>query len=52
VLGLLPVAFVVATSIVVGQVPAAVTGGIGSPVWDTLVRESGSHDELVALGGL
>lgn len=38
-LGLLPVAFVVATSIVVGQVPAAVTGGIGSPAWDTLVRE-------------
>lgn len=39
VLGLLPVAFVVATSIVVGHVPAAVTGGIGSPAWDTLVRD-------------
>ncbi|WP_291802134.1 hypothetical protein [Cellulomonas sp.] len=39
VLGLLPVAFVVATSIVVGHVPAAVTGGVGSPAWDTLVRE-------------
>ncbi|PVU84235.1 ABC transporter ATP-binding protein [Cellulomonas sp. WB94] len=39
VLGLLPVAFVVATSIVVGRVPAAVAGGIGSPAWDTLVRD-------------
>lgn len=29
-LGLLPVAFVVATSVVVGQVPGAVTDGIGS----------------------
>lgn len=37
-LGLLPVAFVVATSVVVGQVPGAVTGGIGSVQWDLLVE--------------
>ena len=36
-LGLLPVAFLVATSAVVGQVPTAVTGGVGSPEWDRLV---------------
>lgn len=36
-LGLLPVAFLVATSVVVGQVPAAVAGGIGSVAWDRLV---------------
>jgi ATP-binding cassette subfamily B protein len=44
-LGLLPVVFVVATSIVVGQVPAAVTGGTAAPAWGLLVR-----DFLVAAG--
>ncbi|KQY46576.1 ABC transporter ATP-binding protein [Cellulomonas sp. Root137] len=38
VLGLLPVAFVLATSVVVGQVPAAVDGGTGSAAWGDLVR--------------
>lgn len=37
-LGLLPVGFVVATSVVVGQVPDAVAGGVGSAAWDDLVR--------------
>ena len=37
VLGILPVAFVLATSVVVGRVPAAVEGGIGSEAWDSLV---------------
>ncbi len=37
-LGVLPVAFVVATSVVVGAVPDAVEGGVGSPAWDHLVR--------------
>lgn len=37
-LGLLPVGFVVATSVVVGAVPGAVEGGVGSSDWDTLVR--------------
>ncbi len=36
-LGLLPVLFVLATSVVVGRVPAAVDGGIGSTEWDGLV---------------
>jgi ATP-binding cassette subfamily B protein len=36
-LGLLPIAFVVATSVVVGQVPDAVAGGVGSAAWDSLV---------------
>jgi ATP-binding cassette subfamily B protein len=36
-LGLLPIAFVVATSVVVGQVPDAVDGGVGSAAWDSLV---------------
>lgn len=36
-LGVLPVAFLVATSAVVGQVPTAVTGGVGSVEWDRLV---------------
>jgi len=35
--GALPVAFVVATSVVIGRVPAAVEGGVGSPAWDVLV---------------
>ena len=37
-LGLLPVGFVIGTSVVVGQVPAAVADGVGSPAWDALVR--------------
>ena len=36
-LGLLPVAFVVATSVLVGRVPSAVQGGLGSGAWDDLV---------------
>jgi ATP-binding cassette, subfamily B, bacterial len=36
-LGLLPVLFVVATSVLIGRVPPAVTGGVGSPAWDRLV---------------
>ncbi|NUT52477.1 MAG: ABC transporter ATP-binding protein [Saccharothrix sp.] len=36
VLGLLPVAFVVATSVLVGEVPAAVAGGVGGAAWDRL----------------
>jgi ATP-binding cassette, subfamily B, bacterial len=36
VLGLLPVAFVVATSMMLGEVPAAVGGGVGSAAWDRL----------------
>lgn len=38
VLGLLPVAFVVAASAVVGQVPAAVAGGTGPAAWADLTR--------------
>ncbi|MBO3750591.1 ABC transporter ATP-binding protein [Streptosporangiaceae bacterium NEAU-GS5] len=38
VLGVLPVVFVVATSVVLGRVPAAVEGGIGSPAWGSLVQ--------------
>lgn len=38
VLGLLPVAFVVATSVLIGQVPAAVESGVGSEAWSVLVR--------------
>ncbi|WP_214104004.1 ABC transporter ATP-binding protein [Acrocarpospora catenulata] len=37
VLGLLPVVFVIATSMVLGRVPAAVQAGLGSPEWDALV---------------
>jgi ATP-binding cassette subfamily B protein len=37
VLGLLPVAFVLATSVMIGLVPAAVTGGVGSAEWQALV---------------
>ncbi len=36
-LGLLPVAFIVATSVMIGLVPAAVTGGVGSAEWTSLV---------------
>ncbi|MBF9130102.1 ABC transporter ATP-binding protein [Plantactinospora sp. S1510] len=38
VLGLLPVAFLILTSMVVGHVPAAVDGGVGSTGWDRLMR--------------
>lgn len=38
VLGLLPIGFVLATSTLIGDVPDAVDGGIGSPAWDGLVR--------------
>jgi ATP-binding cassette, subfamily B, bacterial len=34
--GLLPVAFIVTTSAVVGRVPGAVHGGLGSPEWRSL----------------
>ena len=37
VVGLLPPAFVVASSILLGKVPAAVIAGLGSPEWDDLV---------------
>ena len=36
-LGLLPVAFIVATSVVVGRVPDALAAGLGSSAWDGLV---------------
>src|SRR5690606_20393637 len=36
-MGALPVLFVVATSVVIGRVPAAVDGGVGSAAWDSLV---------------
>jgi len=36
-LGTLPVAFVIASAVVVGRVPAAVEGGLGSPAWDALL---------------
>lgn len=36
-LGVLPVVFVVASAMVVGRIPAAVEGGIGSPAWDSLL---------------
>ncbi|GAA0378956.1 multidrug ABC transporter permease [Acrocarpospora corrugata] len=37
VLGLLPVVFVIATSVVLGRVPEAVRGGLDSAAWDSLV---------------
>ncbi len=36
--GVLPVAFVIATSVVIGRVPAAVDAGVPSEAWDSLVR--------------
>jgi ATP-binding cassette subfamily B protein len=36
-LGLLPVGFVVATSVMIGRVPSAVDGGVGSSAWAGLV---------------
>ncbi|MGZ6273378.1 MAG: ABC transporter ATP-binding protein [Candidatus Limnocylindrales bacterium] len=37
ILGLLPVAFIVATSVMIGRVPAAVAAGVGSAEWNSLV---------------
>ena len=37
VLGLLPILFILATSVMIGRVPAAVTGGVGSAEWRDLV---------------
>jgi ATP-binding cassette subfamily B protein len=34
--GLLPVAFIVTTSVIIGRVPAAVHAGLGSPEWRSL----------------
>ncbi len=36
-LGVLPVLFIVATSVMIGRVPAAVVGGVGSVEWTALV---------------
>jgi ATP-binding cassette subfamily B protein len=36
-IGLAPVGFVLASSTLAGRIPAAVTGGVGSPAWRTLV---------------
>ena len=41
VLGLLPVAFIVATSVMIGRVPGAVTAGVGSAEWRDLVLAFG-----------
>src|SRR6185369_6239899 len=37
-IGVLPVAFVVTSAVVVGRVPAAVQGGWGSDAWAALLR--------------
>ena len=44
--GLMPVAFIVATSAIVGRVPAAVQHGVGSPEWRSL------RNALIAAGVL
>ncbi|BCJ75924.1 multidrug ABC transporter permease [Catellatospora sp. IY07-71] len=36
-LGLLPVAFVIATSVMLGRIPSAVAAGVGSPQWSGVV---------------
>ena len=41
VLGLLPIVFILATSIMIGRVPAAVAGGVGSAEWRDLVAAFG-----------
>jgi ATP-binding cassette, subfamily B, bacterial len=41
ILGLLPVFFILATSIMIGRVPAAVVGGVGSAEWRDLVMAFG-----------
>lgn len=38
VLGLLPLAFIITTSIVLGRVPAAMKSGVGSADWNSLVK--------------
>ena len=37
ILGLLPITFILATSVMIGRVPAAVVGGVGSTEWRDLV---------------
>jgi ATP-binding cassette subfamily B protein len=37
ILGLLPITFILATSVMIGRVPAAVVGGVGSGEWRDLV---------------
>lgn len=37
-LGALPLVFMIATSQMIGHVPDAVAGGLGSPAWDEVVR--------------
>ncbi len=37
ILGLLPVSFILTTSLMIGRVPDAVAGGVGSSEWQTLV---------------
>lgn len=44
--GLVPIGFIVATSTVIGRVPAAVDNGVGSPEWRSL------RDALLAAGAL
>jgi ATP-binding cassette subfamily B protein len=41
ILGVLPVAFIVATSVMIGRVPAAVAAGIGSDEWFSLIAAFG-----------
>jgi ATP-binding cassette subfamily B protein len=41
VLGLVPVVFILATSVMIGRVPAAVVGGVGSAEWRDLVGAFG-----------
>lgn len=38
ILGILPLIFMLATSAMIGRVPLAVEGGIGSPAWDRVVE--------------
>lgn len=38
ILGLLPIAFIIATAEMIGRVPAAVDAGLGSPAWGRLVQ--------------
>jgi ATP-binding cassette subfamily B protein len=45
-LGVLPITFIVATSVMIGRVPAAVDAGVGSDAWTALVTVFG----LAAIG--
>jgi ATP-binding cassette subfamily B protein len=38
ILGILPIAFILATSEMIGRVPQVVEEGVGSPGWDSIVR--------------